>query len=488
MNLANQSGLAGYCPGVGSARRAVEGRSSPTINYLAFFTFAVAAAFAWPNLAPFMVLVVVGSVGLMFAFRHLYSFIKLFIGYAFVEGLIKNTFPHPITFLLRDVFLVIIYVVWFLRFFVTSGRKRRYDAVLAFTVGGFIFYVVLVALAPFTDEEVLFRLGGARWWLAVIPLFFVAGDVFKTGRRFDGFIRFMIVTGVLVGAYGIFQYVFGFGHLLALSPAFANIVSFSHWHGLDADPELRRRVFATFSMPAGFAAAMHVAALAAIAYAFRCPRLRDRLLLAVSACVCGTALFLSGTRSAFVPFLASVVILLAGSGRRGAALIAVTVMVAAAFLTHRLSSGAYVFRFTDFIRDYGNTFARVAEPWRAAVALTAGKPFGLGISTSAKMGWVFVGEGLGPTFKFIENGYGQALVSLGWPGLVLVVLFLILIPLRIWRAYKAGRGFRALLAFAFCAVAPLPMLLGMSLYTGFWPIAYWVFAGAATAPGFAEGD
>ncbi len=148
-----------------------------------------------------------------------------------------------------------------------------------------------------------------------------------------------------------------------------------------------------------------------------------------------------------------------------------------------LSRSVYLYRMLLVATDYEYTFSRLAWDWEKALALVRDHPFGLGISTSAKIGRAFGEGGYGPTFRFIENGYGQALVSLGWPGLAAFVAMLAAVAFRLKRAACADReaNWRAGLCFAFCFSQFFPLLTHMTLYTGVWPAMYWLMAGAGTA-------
>jgi putative inorganic carbon (HCO3(-)) transporter len=444
---------------------------------------AASMALIWPSLRYPLVLGGLGVAGLFLATNRLYVFLTAFVVFMFFEGIIKNAYPLPLTFFMRDILLTVLYLVWFVKYPLRRGFALAYDKPISLAIGVFVFYTLLVTIIPFTDDPLLYRLGGARWWLANVPLFFVGADVINSRRRFDRLCYVFLGLAAVTAVYGIVQYWVGFDHLYAVSPHYKNMAAFGQWYGVEVDQALRRRVFSTFSVPADLAAAMHAAILMAVTYATNNRKATSKILLIGSLVLFFAALAFTGCRTTYVPVVFS--ILLYGLFvRKKKQLAAVALGLLAGFAVVLLMSrGVYLYRLALVVTDYQYTLGRISGDWFKAVDLVRGQPLGLGITTSAKVGRIFAGEAWSSGFRFIENGYGAALVSLGWPGLLSFVAMLLVIPLRLLRLARAdlARNWRTVFVFAFSFSMLLPMLTGMPLYTGLGPVVYWLLAGAAAS-------
>jgi hypothetical protein len=351
-------------------------------------------------------------------------------------------------------------------------------------------YTLAVTLIPFTDEPFIFRLGGARWWLAFVPLFFVGADALDTPRRFDRFCGFFLVLAGVTGLYGVFQYWLGFEHLYPLSDDFRANVEWGTWYGVDAPAELRRRVFSTFDLATTFATMLRLACLLAVAYFAHARKNSAKLIVAVLLAVCFTALLLTGTRAAYAPFLVGLITYAVLEPRRRKIIPLVAALAVGFALVMVLSSDVYVYRITLLATDYKYTAGRVIWDWRKALSLVREFPFGLGISTSAKTGKyidpVLVEAGWKPTYRFIEHGFGQVLVSLGWPGLALFTVMLATVLARLGGAMRRAAGdatWYARLAFVVCFSELFPLFTHASLNFGVGPVIFWLLSGSAISLG-----
>ena len=102
--------------GIASARGDYRGRNGPALLVIAITCAAAAAvslAVVWPSLSYPLILGALGVAGLLLATRRLYLFLVGFVIFMFFEGIIKNGYPYPVTFFLRDIFLTVIYLIWF---------------------------------------------------------------------------------------------------------------------------------------------------------------------------------------------------------------------------------------------------------------------------------------------------------------------------------------------------------------------------------------
>jgi O-antigen ligase len=462
------------------------GRPSRKFLWAAVFCACAGAAslgVVWPAVRYPLILGSLGVVGLFLAANRLYVFLMAFVVFMFFEGIIKNAYPYALTFFMRDIFLTVIYLVWFVKYPLRRGFGGRYDKPISLAIGGFVFYTLIVTIVPFSDDPLLYRLGGARWWLANVPLFFVGADVINSRARFDRTCYVFLSVAAVTGIYGITQYWVGFDHLYSISPHYKSVAAFGQWYWIEVDQALRRRVFSTFSVPVDLAAAMHAAIVIAVAYVTNIKKSAYKVVLVGLLVLFFAALAFTGCRTTYVPVVFSIAVYALWFQRKKELAAALLGLVAGFVVVLLMSRGVYLYRLMLVVTNYQYTIARISGDWFKAVDLAQGHPLGLGITTSAKLGRIFAGEGGASGFRFIENGYGAALVSLGWPGLVLFITMLLVIPLRLLSFARSNlaRNWRTLFVFAFCLSMLLPMLTGMPLYTGLGPVCYWLLAGAASS-------
>jgi hypothetical protein len=443
----------------------------------------------WPRI---LVPSIVGSVaagGTFLGFKRPRLFLCFVVAYFFCCGLLKKTFSeYVIVFFLRDILLAFLYLVWFFKYPLGKDVRGRYDKFVLAAVAGFILYTLAVTFIPFTDEPFVYRLGGARWWLAFIPLFFVGADALDTPRRFDLLCRVFLGLAAVTAAYGIAQYAFGFEHLYGLSRDFQANVEWGIWYGVDAPLDLRTRVFSTFDLATTFAAMLRVACITAVAYFLRAKKVASSVAVAVLLVVCFGALLLTGTRAAYAPlFIGLATYAVLEPRRRKMAAVAVALAVGFA-LVMMLSSNVYLYRVMLLFTDYHYTVGRILWDWEKAVSLVRDFPFGLGISTSAKTGKyidpVMIAAGWEPTYRFIEHGFGQALVSLGWPGLALFAAMFATVLVRVGRLIRVApesSQWIARLVFVLCFSELFPLFTHASLNFGLGPVMFWLLSGSAIA-------
>ena len=445
--------------------------------------------FVWPRILVPSIVGAVTAGGMFLGFKRLRLFLCLMIVYFFVSGFIKKIFSeYPIVFFLRDILLAFLYLLWFVKYPLRTGVRGRYDKFVLAAVAGFALYTLAVTLIPFTDELFVFRVGGARWWLAFIPLFLVGEDVLDTARRFDLFCRIFLVLAGATAAYGIVQYVVGFEHLYALSDNFRGDVEWGTWYGVDAPRNLRVRVFSTFDFATTFAAMLRAACIIAAAYLARAEKTRHLVGFAVLLGTCFSALLLTGTRAAYVPLIVGLATYAALEPRRKKLAGAAVALAVGFVVVMALSSNVYLYRITLLATDYRYTVGRVFWDWEKALSLVRDFPFGLGISTSAKTGKyidsVMMTAGWQPTYRFIEQGFGQALVSLGWPGLALFAAMFATVLVRVGRAIRGAGGetkWLARLVFVLCFAELFPLFTHASLNFGLGPVIFWLLSGSAIA-------
>lgn len=453
-----------------------------------FAAAAVVGGFIWPRMLTPVAVSATAVVAIYLAFNKFRVHLCSVVAYFFFCGIIKKTLSdYGIVFFARDMLLALLYVSWLVRYPLRRGFRDRYDKFVLAALGAFVLYTLAVTLIPFTDELFIFRLGGARWWLALVPLFFVGADALDTPRRFDRFCWYFLALAGVTGLYGVLQYKFGFEHLYGLSSNFRASVEWGTWYGVDAPQNLRARVFSTFDLATMFAAMLRVACLLAVAYFVRVQKTPARLVMAALLAVCFAALLLTGTRAAYVPLVVALATYVALEPKRKKILPLLVPLALAFLLVMVLSSNVYLYRITLLVSDYRYTWDRTVWDWNRALTLVRDYPFGLGISTSAKgskfVDPVFVSAGWQPTYRFIEHGFGQALVSLGWPGLISFAAMVAAVVGRLGVRLRTDRAveWRLVMVFALCFSEIFPLLTHATLNFGVGPVMFWLLSGAVTS-------
>ena len=248
---------------------------------------------------------------------------------------------------------------------------------------------------------------------------------------------------------------------------------------------MRARVFSTFDLATTFAAMLRIACLFAVAYFLRVRKTSGRLVIGALLAVCFAALLLTGTRAAYVPLVVALATYVALEPKRRRILPLLVSLAVGFLLVMVLSSNVYLYRITLLVSDYRYTVNRVVWDWEKALTLARDYPFGLGIATSAKtskfLDPIMISAGWQPTYRFIEHGFGQALVSLGWPGVALFTATFIAVLVRLGRLLRpiSEERWRAALIFALCFAELFPLFTHASLNFGLGPVIFWLLSGSA---------
>lgn len=453
----------------------------------AILAWAFTAGFGWARPA---VLGALAAAAAFLAASRPRLYLYGVVSFLFVYGMVKGIYYQSVSvYFVQDIILGVLYLAWFIRYPLRRGWRGRYDKLATGVIGMFVGYSLLLTVSPFTNEPLILRLGGARWWLEFIPLFFVGADLLDTTGHFDRLCRLFVGAATVTGVYGIFQYVWGFEHLYPLSDRFREHAAWGIWTGdnIFAEANLRIRVFSTFDLATTFANMLRVAVLLAAGYAIHARKFVAGLAWVSALAVCFAALLLTGTRAAYAPLVIALAVYVVVEPRRKRMLPVLAALVVGFGAVMAMSARVYLYRVLLLVSDFNYTVARITWDWERAYDLVRDLPFGLGISTSAKTSAVIedsiVAGGGGPTYRFIEHGFGQALVSLGWPGLALFAATFGVVAGRVaWRA-RRGRGeyWRTTLVFVLCVAELFPLLTHATLNFGLSPVIFWLTTGAVLA-------
>ena len=143
----------------------------------------------------------------------------------------------------------------------------------------------------------LVALAGLRSWIVWIPVAFIAYQTIRRPRQVHQVVMLLLFLSLITGAYGIYQYRAGFGHLYELGPGFA----FYNRFGWDEESV---RATSTFVSPGAFGAAMSLAVIIALGAA---AHLRGWFGKGVALLTGATCLVGLGTSASRAPLLGLVV-------------------------------------------------------------------------------------------------------------------------------------------------------------------------------------
>lgn len=296
---------------------------------------------------------------------------------------------------------------------------------------GLLAFLVLIEFVPQLFNP-LVPLIGAKVWLMYIPLMFLGYYLVSGKAQLINLLRLMSLVAVVPAAVGIFEAVLLYtGHSATVyafyGPAAAavtqNFADLSYGNGLHL-----LRVPSTFSFVAQYFDFLSAMTVVGVAW-WRLSS--SRLALAVTILLLLASLT-SGSRAAFVltPLLLLLVAFLGGR-RGGVGIVAFLFVVAFASALFVTSQSLGVF---SYAADTGS--AEFAQGFIAGIpAAVQHSPFGLGTgaATGASRYGLNGASVSTPDLTFSESYWVKAILELGIPGLlILVVLF----------GWVVGRGFQ----------------------------------------------
>jgi O-antigen ligase len=337
----------------------------------------------------------------------------------------------------------VLFLAWLMR---SLARRKLWipNKAEMWLIASFLF---LASLSLFLGREASAGFRKLLYLLTIVPVFFVAADMFREEKwRRRGIIA-IVFSGVLASAVGLFQFisssVIGIDKSVKiweslvpyfLGNSFGKIVAANSSWLVNIGGTTRMRAFGFFPDPHNFAFFVNLCLFAGAGYLFSQKKMSSKMWVSASAILMGAAIALSFSRGAYLGLLAGGVffaaVFLKRSGVLGKALVAIVAIFFLIFvfnsniITQRLASsfnlkeGSNVERYknwvqaADMIQDYplggvglGN-YARTVNP--AAVGRSSIYAHNLFLDIAAETG--------------ILNG----------------VVFLMLIFIPIWRNIKSG--------------------------------------------------
>lgn len=401
------------------------------------------------------------------------------------DGIIKGMSTSLLVLIVKDYFLGLCLATWLVR----RALREPSDAFSQrLTIPVLLFGAYALAqLAHPNSPSILTSLAGVRSWILWLPLFVIAYDTIDTRWRFDWLLKIIIALALIMGAYGILQYMFGFEHLFALSDQFRAFARRYVWTSPEgiASP----RVFSTTVSAGTFGSTMAICGLVAVGTFFYWRGRAARLVAAGTAAICFTGMVLSGTRSAVVAAAFGGLVMILISRRTRLALAAAVVALIVSQLALSMSEGLLGERMATLWENKSYTIERPTYPLRKGLAEALRHPLGVGPATGVGVADRLQGAVERNRLGMIENEFGRAFAELGIPGGILftyMVWMMVAESLRARRKLHLGR-LKLLSAGLFGATAAqlLLLMVGSALYGApAAPFLWCIIAGQLRLPQF----
>jgi hypothetical protein len=351
-----------------------------------------------------------------------------------IEGFVRNLVDTPQVLLIKDVMLIAIYVrVFGERLVNRQSLLPAHPANIPLLL--FCGVVLVQALNPNVasiDQAVV----GIRTWIFYLPLFYVAGEMFRHGEEVWRFFTFLLLLAIPLSITAIYQVIAGPSAYSALGDSFAQATFV-----VNGDPNHAGafRPNSTFAWSSHFAIFIAVATILACGYMLREAGWRKSVALALLAFLAAINV-VEGQRTFFL--LLPPILLLMVLWHRTATTAVVLLGVALAVGAVLVNVVAY------FGSDGGNALDRPLALFsfeRDSIAEHAGaylstfiqavqaSPIGLGAGATS----IGTRHALGYIPLFVESVPAKVAGDLSLVGLA---VFGWLVGTLIWRSVKAHRG------------------------------------------------
>ena len=305
-----------------------------------------------------------------------------------------------------------------------------------------ISFLFLASLSPYLGREASAGFRKLLYLFTIVPVFFVAADMFREEKWRRRSIVAIIFSGVLAAMVGLFQFLFSFligidksvkiWESLApyfLGNSFGKIVAANSSWLVNIGGVTRMRAFGFFPDPHNFAFFVNLCLFTALGYLFAQKKAVSKLWIGAGAVLMIAAVGLSFSRGAYLGLLAGGVffalIFLKRSGVLGKALVAIVAIFVLIFvfnsniITQRLA--------TSFNLKEGSNAERYKN-WTQATGMIQDYPLGgVGLGNYART--------VDPTAADRSSIYAHNLFLdiAAETGILNAIIFLLLIFVSVWR-------------------------------------------------------
>jgi hypothetical protein len=448
-------------------------------------------------------LMVVGAAIAVFALSNWRNGFYVFTLWLVLEDFARKFLGNNmVVYFAKDALVGIVYVAFLSEFRRRSEKAWHPPFLLPLLV--FFWWAAMQAFNP-ASASVSYGLLGLKLYFYYVPLMFLGYALIRTESDLRRFLTFNLVLGSLVSLVGIIQAISGQSFLnpQVFGPDLvSNFDRFAPVSGVVFNRP--NSVFVSDGRFGGYLILMWILSFGTIGY-FMLREGRVRKVVYLCAALVAAAILLSGVRTAFVYSLMGSVVMVAGvvwgspfrkqqllrmlrAIRRFVLLSAAGVLCVALFYPSALAS-RWAF-YSETLSPHGRGSELASRGWEYPVSefmktfAFNGWRWGRGLGT-ASLGTQYVTRLLHapPPGPSVENGYGQMLLEIGIPGLILWIVLGVALALACWRVVRKLRGTPMFpLAFGifwFACVVLFPLsFIGLSTYQDFVINAYlWTLIG-----------
>lgn len=368
--------------------------------------------------------------------NYLFLFLILLLPLQFALNIGEN-----VDLVTTRILVPVLFLAWLIR---SLARKKLWipNKAEMWLVISFLF---LAFLSLFLGREASAGFRKFLYLLTIVPVFFVAADIFREEKWRRRSIIAIVFSGVLAAAVGLFQFVFSFligidksakiWESLApyfLGNSFGKIVAANSSWLVNIGGETRLRAFGFFPDPHNFAFFVNLCLFVGLGYLFSKKKMISKIWIGAGIALMIAAVSLSFSRGAYFGLLAGGVffaaVFLKRSGVLGKAFAALGVMFVLIFfinsniITQRLA--------TSFNLKEGSNAERYKN-WTQAAEMIRDYPLGgVGLGNYART--------VDPTAADRSSIYAHNLFLdiAAETGILNAIIFLFLIVISIWRNIK----------------------------------------------------
>ncbi|MFH0930212.1 MAG: O-antigen ligase family protein [Candidatus Moraniibacteriota bacterium] len=308
-----------------------------------------------------------------------------------------------------------------------------------------IAFLFLSSLSIYLGRDASIGLRKLLYFFTIVPVFFVAGDIFQAQKWRERAIVAIVFSGALVAAIGLFQFALSFlvgvDKLIkiweSLAPyilgnSFGKIVAANSSWLVNVGGETRMRAFGFFPDPHNFAFFVNLCLFAGLGYLFSREKTALKIWIGAAVTLMISAISLSFSRGAYLGLIVGglffVVVFLKRSGVLGKALVAVGAFFILIFIFNsNIISQRFISSFN--LKEVSN--AERYKNWVQAVDMIQDHPLGgVGLGNYARTA--------DPTAANRSSIYAHNLFLdiAAETGILNAIVFLFLIFFSIWRNIK----------------------------------------------------
>ncbi len=340
--------------------------------------------------------------------------VALAITGGFFHGWIKNQYSHPAVTLLFDAMLIVALAAVFLQ------KGSRVSFIPPSSVGKalrLLYFICFIYLVIPFDPPLLVSLAALRGWCFATLTFGLGYHMTRNLAQVKGYFYLLILLGVVVSIYGMFQTPEEIKKLMAEDPDYASRYITSFYASSSGAGQMR--TFSTFVSAAAFGGTLANVIIFAVALlsAPEAPKWERRLIfLCVLPMTYG--MILSGSRTSLIT-LGVGLVLIAWYRRNIVNFILIPVaLVAAIKIASIATSGAAVERFGEVLK-LEDIFYRNWIPFEIGMNYMSENPFGGGLGKSGYSIPAFLKNRTGyREFVQTDGDIGRLMVDFGLVGML----------------------------------------------------------------------